>query len=59
MEHLNSQFDAFASAATNSNATLEQLTTATTNQYAEIKASLDRLTAVNPTGADTHLHSYR
>ena len=51
MEHLNSQFGALASAATNSNAALEQLATTTTNQYVEIKASLNRLTAATPTGA--------
>ena len=39
--------------ATNSNAALEQLTTATTNQYAEIKAALYRLTSATPTGAAT------
>ena len=53
MEQLDSQFDAIVSAATNRNAALEQLTTTTTNKYAEIKASLDRLTAATPTGAAT------
>ena len=52
-EHLDSQFDVLASANTNINAALKQLTTATTNKYAEIKAVLDRLTAATPTGAST------
>ena len=53
MEQIYSQFDALASAATNSNVTLKQLTTSTTNQYAEIKATLDRPTAATCTGAAT------
>ena len=53
MEQINIQFDALASAATNSNVALKQLTTSTTDQYAEIKATLDRLTAATCTGAAT------
>ena len=53
MEHIYSQSNDLASAVTNRNAAPEQLTTATTNQYVEIKAGLDRLTAATPTGAAT------
>ena len=53
MEQIDSHFDALTSAATNNNAALKQLTTATTNQYAEIKATIDRLTAATPTGVAT------
>ena len=48
MAQLDSHFDNLASAATNSNDALEQLATATTDQYADIKASLDALAAAAP-----------
>ena len=48
MAQLDSHFDNLASAATNSNSALEQLAFATTDQYAEIKTSLDALAAATP-----------
>ena len=49
MAQLDSHFDNLALAATNSNTALKQLATATTDQYTEIKASLDALAATTPT----------
>jgi hypothetical protein len=51
MAQLDSHFDNLASAATNSNSALEQLALATTDQYAEIKSSLDALAAAAPAAA--------
>ena len=48
MAQLNNHFDNLTSAATNSNTALEQLATATTYQYTEIKVSLDALDAATP-----------
>ena len=45
LELLNGQFDALTAASSISNAALDQLTAATTQQYAEIKAALTKLSA--------------
>ena len=48
MEELDGYFDNLASAATNSHAALDQLATATAEQYADIKVALDKLAAAAP-----------
>ena len=49
LELLDSQFDALAAASSTSNAALDQLAAATTQQYSEIKAALTNLSSATPT----------
>ena len=56
MELLDGQFDALAEASSTSNAALDHLAAATTQQYAEIKSALTNLlasTAAKPTPSRT------
>ena len=54
MVQLNCHFNNLLSTATNSNFALEQLATATTDQYAEIKSSLNALAANSRNPAPAH-----